>query len=83
MDQGQIIEKPENHTRELKLYFACDKECSGSFTLRCEKVNIKICKILFTQSISGAQIFQVKPHTTVRKGVQSPGPRAHYQEGGK
>lgn len=66
MDQGQIIKKPENHTKELQPYFACNRECLEVFMLWYEKVNVNMCKILFTQSISEAQILQVK-HITGRK----------------
>lgn len=62
MDQGQIIEKPANHTEELKPYFACNREFLWVFMLWCEKVSVNMCKVLFTQSISEAQIFQVKHH---------------------
>ena len=66
MDQGQIIKKPENHTKELQPYFACNRERLEVFMLWYEKVNVNMCKILFTQSISEAQILQVK-HITGRK----------------
>lgn len=48
------------------------------FTLWCEKVSVKTCKILFTQSISRAQIFLMKHRITGRKRVRSPGTRAYY-----
>lgn len=63
--------------RSLNLTLHVTRRVPELFMLWCEKVSVKMCKILFTHGISGAQIVQVK-HISGRNGIQSPGAKAYY-----